>query len=106
MRLALSSYISFPFASQGNENGRAAVLERYDSHVAHCSACSGALATARRTKRAADLGTALALLVAGAVARARAGALLLAALGVLTSQLCAALEGMMTVGVYPPPRNA
>ena len=87
-------------------SSKAAVLERHDAHVAHCSACRGALRNARVTKQVSEWGVAAALLLAGAVARARAAALVLAALGFAAARLCAALEHAMTVGMYPPPRNA
>lgn len=84
---------------------KAEVLERYDSHVAHCSACSGALANARRLKQAAEGSVAAMLLVAGVVARARAAALVLAALCFAVARGCASLDEMMRLGEYPPPRN-
>ena len=82
------------------------VLERRESHVAHCAACSGALANARRGRLAADAVVVVALLAAGAVVRARAAALVGAALAFAVARACAQLEERMVVGKYPPPRNA
>ena len=85
---------------------KAEVLERYDSHVAHCKACSGALANARRLQRVSELCVAAMLVVAGVVARMRAVALVVAALCFAVSRGCADLEEVMRLGKYPPPRNA
>ena len=84
---------------------RRTTLERRESHVAHCSACRGALENARRTKNGAEAAAVAALFVAGLSARARAAALALAAIGFATVKACVAVEEMMTVGQYPPPRN-
>ena len=84
---------------------KAAVLERYDSHVAHCSACSGALVAARRLQHIAEGGVAAALLAAGVFARARAVALVLAAVGFVVARACVGLDELMRLGKYPPPRN-
>ena len=92
------------------EPGRVAtkeeVLERRRSHVDHCSACSGALANAQRGKLAAEVCVAASLLASGVVARARTAALVLAAISFAASRICAMLEQKMTLGKYPPPRNA
>ena len=85
---------------------REVVLERYDSHVAHCQACSGALANMRRVRVVADASLAVTLLVAGLVARARTAALVLAAISAAVARVCATLDERMRVGMYPPPRNA
>ena len=85
---------------------REEVLERYHSHVAHCSACAGALANVRRTRAVAESAAALALLVSGLVARVRASALVLAALSFGAARACVALEERMRVGSHKPPRNA
>ena len=84
---------------------REEVLERLHSHVAHCSACSGALANVRRGRLLADVAVAAALLVAGGAARLRAAALTAAAVAFAAARACAALAERMTVGLYPPPRN-
>lgn len=86
-------------------SSKAEVLERRDSHVAHCSACSGALMNARRVKRVADACVSIGLLVAGVVMRARTAALVLAALGFAVGRGCIRLEEVMHLGMYPPPRN-
>ena len=81
------------------------VLERYLSHVAHCSACSGALRNIRTTMRLAEGGVVLGLLLAALRVRARPAALALAALSFGVARLCAVLDARMRVGRYPPPRN-
>jgi hypothetical protein len=81
------------------------VLDRYDSHVAHCSACTGALANARRVRRVAEGSVAAMLLVGGIVTRVRGAALVFAALSFAVARACAAVDEAMRLGTYPPPRN-
>ena len=45
---------------------KAEVLERHDSHVKHCVACSGALANIHRTHRVAEFAVVVGLVVLGA----------------------------------------
>ena len=81
------------------------VLDRYDSHVTHCSACNGALANARRVRRVAEGSVAAMLLVGGIVTRVRGAALVFAALSFAVARACAAVDEAMRLGPYPPPRN-
>jgi hypothetical protein len=85
---------------------REEVLERRHSHVAHCAACTGALANTRRIRQLAEGAVAAFLLLAGGVARARGAALAAAAAAFAAARACTALEERMTVGLWTPPRNA
>ena len=84
---------------------REEVLERFDSHVAHCSACRGALTNLIRGRRAADAAVAVALMLGACATRLRPHAMALAAVAYAVARACATLEGRMRVGRYPPPRN-
>ena len=84
---------------------REEVLERRASHVAHCSACSGALSNAVKGRRGADAAVVASLMWAALMARWRAPALALAATAYGVGRACESLEHRMTFGVYPPPRN-
>jgi hypothetical protein len=84
---------------------REQVLERAESHVSHCSACSGALANALLGRRVAKTVFVGALALAGLVARLRSPACLVAALAFAAEALCASLVHRLAVGKYPPPRN-
>ena len=84
---------------------REEVLERRASHVAHCSACSGALSNAVKGRRGADAAVVASLMWAALMARWRAPALTLAATAYGVGRACESLEHRMTFGVYPPPRN-
>ena len=84
---------------------QAEVLERYESHVKHCAACSGALANIRRTHRFAEVAVVIGLLSA-ALQHARTAGLVVAAISFAATRVCAVLDAKMRIGMYPPPRNA
>ena len=83
---------------------KAQVLERHESHVKHCAACSGALANIHRTHRFAEVAVVIGLLSA-ALKRARTAGLVLAAISFAATRVCAVLDAKMRIGIYPPPRN-
>ncbi|KAL1512349.1 hypothetical protein AB1Y20_005609 [Prymnesium parvum] len=73
-----------------------ALLERFESHAQHCTACRGALATARRVRAAAQVGALLCL---------AAGAARLAAAAYGAAMLAASLEARLLVGPVPRERR-
>ena len=93
-------------AAVARRSTRKEVLEREHSHVAHCSACHGALTNARRGRSVANLTVIGALVLAGLVARLRGAMCLLAAAALATEKACASIERRLADGKYPPPRNA
>eukprot|EP00440_Ansanella_granifera_P076671 gb/GFBE01083196.1/.p1 GENE.gb/GFBE01083196.1/~~gb/GFBE01083196.1/.p1 ORF type:complete len:228 (+),score=44.17 gb/GFBE01083196.1/:1-684(+) len=85
---------------------KAALIERFHSHTAHCKSCSGALAAARSARRGADLAVLLGILgtalwIDGQWACAAAS--LAAALFKMAAE---DVEQKLIEGEYPPPRNS
>jgi len=88
--------------------GRAALMDRYDSHTRHCRACSGALRGVRRWRPLVLVALGLELVLAAWLPGAAARVALLVALG-LTALLLRQLnrwERLLHRGDGHPPRNA